>query len=403
MTAFYIHYTIKQRASQMKKSKRKDVMNITQKLKNMSGVLWMAVMLLFLTGCGSEKISAVLHSVGSKSGHDESICVSADRYAHNTLSEKDQRIYDEILNGIMNMEEKIPLSTTDKSDVEKCYEAVCADHGEIFWVESCSYSEFSVFGRPCAVSFDVTYAYTTGEVDDYRRQMQPVIDSYLEQLSECESDYEKTEVLYRTLIGEVAYDVSAENNQNILSVFLEKKTVCQGYACATQYLLQQAGVPCVIVTGTAQGQLHAWNMVLLDGAYYYLDVTWGNSDFLGEHTGATDRINYGYLNITSEELFLNHQPQVDFPLADCDSIDNNYYVRKKRYFDSWDADAIGREIAGAYEEGRDSVSVKFADEQLLTQAKDYFIDGQHITDYCKGVSQIYYVQDKDLHILNIFF
>lgn len=374
-----------------------------RKMKKMCSVLWMTVVLLFLTGCGSAEFSAVLHSVGSGGGHDESICVSEDRYVHNTLSEKQQLVYDEMLDGIMNMKENIPLSTIDKSDVEKCYNAICADHGEIFWVESCSYSEFSVFGRPCAVSFAVEYAYTPEQVDAYRLKMQPVIDSYLERLAKCESGYEKTEVLYQTLIREVAYDMSAENNQNILSVFLEKKTVCQGYASATQYLLQQAGVPCVTITGTAQGQPHAWNMVLLDGAYYYLDVTWGNADFLGENTGVTDSVNYGYLNITSEELFINHQPQVDFPLANCDSTDNNYYVKRKLYFDSWDAEAIGRKLAEAYEKGRKSVSLKFADEELLARAKEYFIDGQHITDYCKGISQIYYVPDKELHILSIYF
>ena len=197
--------------------------------------------------------------------------------------------------------------------------------------------------------------------------------------------------------------MSADNNQNILSVFLGKKTVCQGYACAVQYLLQQAGVPCVIITGIAQGQPHAWNMVLLDGDYYYLDATWGNTDFLGESSIAAGSVNYGYLNITSDELFVNHQPQVDFPLVNCDSREANYYVKNKLYFDSWDADAIGAKLSRGFEEKEDSVSLKFADGELLVQAKTYFIDDKHITDYCEKISRIYYVQDEDLHILTIYF
>ncbi len=358
---------------------------------------------LTLSGCGMEEYADVIGITIRGNGRKEVVCVSSDRYAHNTLSEDQQIVYDEMLDAIMNMEEHVGLSTTDRSDVKLCYDAICADYGEIFWVDTCSYREVSMFGKPLAVDFVVEYAYTPEEVDRYREQMQPVIDGYLERLAECESDYEKTEVLYRKLIREVDYDMGAENNQNILSVFLGKKTVCQGYACATQYLLQQAGIPCVIVTGVAQGQPHAWNMALLDGDYYYIDVTWGNADFLGETGNAANSVNYGYLNITTDEMLVNHKPQVDFTLSTCDSTENNYYVKKKLYFDDWDPNTIGTKIARAFEKEKASVSVKFADGEMLSRAKRYFIDEQHITDYCVGISQIYYVPDKDLNILTIYF
>lgn len=366
-------------------------------------VLGLSAAMLLPAGCGKEALADIFDGLGPGVLSKEVTCVSSDRYAHNMLSENQQRVYDEMLDAIMNMEEHVRLSTTDGSDVETCYNAICADYGEIFWVDRCSYSNLLLFGRTCAVRFDITYAYTPDEVADYREQMQPVIDEYLKRLAKCESDYEKTEVLYRKLIREVDYDMSADNNQNILSVFLGKKTVCQGYACATQYLLQQSGIPCVIVTGTAKGQPHAWNMAQLDGDYYYLDVTWGNGDFINESDSIAADINYGYLNITSDELLINHQPEVGFPLATCDSRENNYYVKKKLYFENWDADAIGAKLARAFEKKKDSIAVKFADGELLAQAKEYFIDEQHITDYCKGISQIYYVTDTELNIFTIYY
>lgn len=363
----------------------------------------LAAATLTLSGCGVDEYVDVVGITALGNRQREVVCVSSDRYAHNTLSEDQQIVYDEMLDAIMNMEESVSLSTTDRSDVKLCYDAICADYGEIFWVDTCSYREVSMFGKPFAVSFAVKYAYTPEEVASYREQMQPVIDGYLERLAECESDYEKTEVLYRKLIREVDYDMGAENNQNILSVFLGKKTVCQGYACATQYLLQQAGIPCVIITGMAQGQPHAWNMAMLDGDYYYIDVTWGNADFLGKTENAANSVNYGYLNITTDELLINHRPQVDFTLSTCDSTENNYYVKKKLFFDSWDPDMIGTKIARAFKKEKASVSVKFSDGEILSQAKRYFIDEQHITDYCEGISQIYYVPDTDLNILTIYF
>lgn len=380
-----------------------DLMNRWKKAKITGQVLLLAVVLMILSGCGKEELAQIIGHTVLGSGTDEVVCTSEDRYAHNTLTPNQQLVYDEMLGAIMNMEENVRLSTSEKGDVKMCYDAICADYGEIFWVDNCSYSELSMFGIPCAVNFHVTYAYTPAEVADYRAQMQPVIDEYLGRLAECESDYEKTEVLYRKLIREVAYDISAKNNQTILSVFLGKKTVCQGYACATQYLLQQAGIPCVIVTGTAQGQPHAWNMALLDGDYYYIDVTWGNADFLGENGQPAGSMNYGYLNITSDELLINHQPLVDFPLAACDSTENNYYVKRKLFYDDWDAEEIGAKFSRAYAKNKDSVSVKFESEDLLTQTKEYFIDEEHITDYCKGISKIYYVLDTDLNIFTIYF
>lgn len=359
---------------------------------------------LLLTGCGEELISEVLSKTDIKQSMELVECVSKDRYVHSTLSEELQMVYDEMLYAIMNFKDNVRLSTNNTADVKTCYNAICADYGEIFWVENCSYGELSIKGKPYAVSFVVNYAYTPEEVADYQAQMQPVIDEYLARLAECGSDYEKTEVLYRKLIKEVGYNLSAENNQNILSVFLGKETVCQGYACATQYLLQQAGIPCVIVIGTAQGQPHAWNLAKLDGDYYYIDVTWGNTDYMGDMTGDSTGINYSYLNITSEELLTNHKLQVDFPVKMCDSIENNYYVQKKLYFDEWDADAVGARFKKAYDKGKDSVSVKFASDELFEKAWDYFLKNeQHITDYCEGISQIYYVPDADLNILTIFF
>lgn len=359
--------------------------------------------MLFLTGCGSGFLESVSYMMDLKQSPDDVTCVSSERYVHNTLSSEQQTVYDEMLDAIMHMEEEVRLSTTNKEDVKTCYNAICADYGEIFWVDSCSYNELTLFGKPCAVSFVVRYAYTPEEVTAYQNKMKPVVDEYLEQLAACETDYEKTELLYRKLIREVGYDMGAENNQNILSVFLGKQTVCQGYACATQYLLQQAGIPCVIVTGTAQGQPHAWNMVQLDGDYYYMDVTWGNTDFLGETGKAAGSINYGYLNITTEELSVNHQPNGDFPLAVCHSTENSYYVQKKLYFDSWDEATIGKKLTDAYENGKDNISVKLADAELLEKTKEYFIDEQHITGYCEGISQIYYVVDPELNILTIYF
>lgn len=377
-----------------------------KKIFRLTMCLWMLSVVCLITGCGEEVVLQLVYSGDAPERIEDVECVSADRYAHNTLDQTKQQVYDEMLYAIMNHKERVRLSTRDVTDVEDCYDAICADYGEIFWVEKCSYGTVMLYEQPYAVSFSAEYAYTPEETEQLKAQMQPVIDDYLEQLAECESDYEKTELLYRRLISEVDYDLKADNNQNILSVFLGKSTVCQGYASAAQYLLQQSGIQNAIVTGVAQGEPHAWNLVKLDGEYYYLDVTWGNTGYnaahsRGEKAGAG--VNYSYLNLTTDELFTSHEPNVSFPVAECTATENNYHRKNHLYFNEWNEAAIGEKLRNAYDKGVSDISLKFASEELMRQAQECFITEGHISDYCAGIDQIYYVPDTDLNILSFYY
>ncbi len=55
-------------------------------------------------------------------------------------------------------------------------------------------------------------------------------------------------------------------------VFVNHIAVCQGYALAFKYLMNELGIECYIVTSDVKN--HAWNMVKIDGEYYQLDITW---------------------------------------------------------------------------------------------------------------------------------
>ncbi len=354
-----------------------------------------------VAGCAGTDL---LDALGYYNTQEISAGRSDDRYVYQTLSEQSRHTYDQMLEAIMNMQGSVRLSTQDQEEVQSCYEAICADYGEIFWVGSCATRVVSLFGFPLTMYFDVDYTLTPQQVEEYQAQMQPKINEYLELLNACGSDYEKTELLYKKLIDEVGYDARAENNQNILSVFLGKSTVCQGYACAAQYLLQQAGLQCAVVTGTAHGEAHAWNLVRLDGDYYYLDVTWGNTSYreaekLGDE--AFDGVNFAYLNLTTEELLRTHEPQVAFELPVCVSTADSYFVRHDLYFDHWDVDAVGERIAQAYDDGAHSISLKFSDRAGLDAACGYLIDERHFRDYCTGIDTICYMADTDLFILNV--
>lgn len=66
--------------------------------------------------------------------------------------------------------------------------------------------------------------------------------------------------------------------------------MCEGYARAMKVLCDKAGIPCVLVSGTAYnssnsaGEAHMWNSIQLDDNWYAVDVTW--NDPMGGNSGA---------------------------------------------------------------------------------------------------------------------
>lgn len=66
----------------------------------------------------------------------------------------------------------------------------------------------------------------------------------------------------------------------IVSVFdgdPRTNVVCGGYAQAFQYLCGLGGIECHYVKGDIEEGYHAWNIVVIDGVSYYVDVTFCDS------------------------------------------------------------------------------------------------------------------------------
>ena len=70
--------------------------------------------------------------------------------------------------------------------------------------------------------------------DDERMDMQAQIDETVSQIlagiDAQAPDYDKAKYVFDYLASNVAYSTGAPDNQNIISVFVNGETVCQGYA-----------------------------------------------------------------------------------------------------------------------------------------------------------------------------
>lgn len=327
--------------------------------------------------------------------------VSYDRYAYQQLNKEEQYAYDQIYDCIDNHTDKITLSTKDKDVLAVAYEAVMADYGGLFWVSGYQYNTYTSNKNVVGLEFEPKYTMSKDQRNVYQAKIDDVAEDWLSGISMSDSDFDKALYVFETLIEKVDYDTNSEENQNILSVFLYQKTVCQGYADAAWYLLEKLGISSTIVTGTANNESHAWNLVHLDGAYYFMDVTWGNSKYLNSNNDTTKRVNYAYLAMTTEEISQNHIITASFEIPECLSNADDYFVHNGLYYETYAVDAIGAKLRDSYNADESEISLKFSNSDLYGRVITYFFEEKHISDYCIGLTEVYYLLDENANVITV--
>ncbi len=267
-------------------------------------------------------------------------------YCFQYLDEPRQQWYrdiQQILAGFKQDQELSPAGLEaglTEEDIDQIFCYVLADHPEYFYVDGYRYTRFSRLDKLVKIEFSGSYTYSMQECADRWAQIQEEAGKLLAQAPQGEDDYEKVRYIYETLICNTDYVLDAPDNQNLYSVLVNRASVCQGYAKAAQYLLNHLGVPCVLIQGQVEpGEGHAWNLLLLNGEYYYMDATWGDASYQQTQEQEGDggwmpQVNYDYLCVTTEQLLRTHVPGQDVPLPECTATRDNYYVREGCLFSS---------------------------------------------------------------------
>ena len=328
------------------------------------------------------------------------ISESQGQYAYDTLEQDEKLVYNQIAEGTKNWEETITVSTNDADKLEKAYQAFLSEHAEIFWIEGYGFTIYEVGGLKTDYVFTPKYSYTQKEV----QQKQEKIDAYaaecLKGLASDASDYEKVTYIYEYIIKNTEYNLKAEESQNICSVFIQRSSVCMGYAKAMQYLLHNIGIPCIVVSGTADGVSHAWNLVQMDGDYYYVDATWGEPNITEKKIKDKETVNYAYMGVRTEELFQSHQPDGNISLPECVAIADNYYVREGRYLTEFNEDKINNILIQDYN-SKKKITLKCANSDIYDKLYRYLIQEANVCAIIKS-DGISYLEDVRNHILTIY-
>ena len=330
------------------------------------------------------------------------------RYCYDSISDEDKILYVEILTILNSHAKDIRVSVNDADRLDDVFMCVFNDHPEIYWVDGYVYSRHDL-ANDSFFTFGGRYVYDIDECRTFQIGIDRYVSMALAGISRDASQYDKVKYVYEYLIRQTEFVEGAKDNQNILSVFLYGKSVCQGYAKATQYLLEKLGVPCVTVTGkVGAGQGHAWNLVNIDGSYYYLDTTWGDSAYLSENGMSvlgSREVSYTFLNITTQELERTHTIDYVVPLPYCFATEANYFVQEGLYFESYDEQVLAQKFAEAKNAGRDYLCFKCSDAAVYARFTDQLISQQKIFNVLpsENIRSIDYATDENNYIMNFWF
>ncbi len=329
------------------------------------------------------------------------------KYAYEHLTEEGKTLYVELLTIIEHRAEDVVVSTLDEETLDVVCSFVLADHPEIFYMDGYTYTRYTIGGELKKLSFTGNYIYGADEVASRQQKIDAYAANCLVGMPMDGDDYSKVKYIYDYLVTNTDYDSSAPDNQNICSVFLYGKSVCQGYAKATQYLLNMAGIPTTLVTGKVNGVGHAWNLVYADGEYTYVDTTWGDSSYQKLESGDSSQkmplINYTYLCCTTQDISKTHVISETLPMPECTSMRNNYYVREGEYFTETDMNAVSNLFSRRYADGSNNVTIKCSTKAVYDDLINRLINDQQVFGYMDGSNNtVSYTTFDEQYILIIW-
>ena len=161
-------------------------------------------------------------------------------------------------------------------------------------------TKYSIKGLPGNYTFtlQVKYRESKEQTQYVKSQVKSIIGSIVKPGMD---DHEKVKVIHDYVVKHVSYDTSYQA-YTAYEALANRSAVCQGYALLTYELLKEAGIQNHIVTGTGNGQAHAWNLVNIENKWYHLDTTF--DDPVPDKAG---HVTYSYFNMSDEQLSKDHE------------------------------------------------------------------------------------------------
>ena len=279
--------------------------------------------------------------IDSYSGEYNFNVVTNNKYYYNQLDNTAKLIYDTIESNLSNMTSgnyEIKLSSQiadvlyedygeNKLDTsfQSAWDALMLDRVDTFFIDVTKVNlkmRKTTYGKKVTYALSIAPADSNGylangleskeKVDNILNEIKETRDNIVKRLNGI--DYNKIMHAHDWIINNLQYEQNITNNNvyNLYGALIEKSAVCEGYAEALKYILDEVNIPCVLVSGTATNsegktERHEWNYIQLYGKWYAIDSTWDDPVVKG--TGyVSDSIKHRYFLVGSNEMNKNHFP-----------------------------------------------------------------------------------------------
>lgn len=178
-------------------------------------------------------------------------------------------------------------STIDVSEYEisngaagAAFFQILNSHHELFYVEGTVKWKYDSSTGKVKYYYGILFRDTPENVERQTEELEQGAEQALTWVDSSMNDLEKALTIHDYLVLNCEYDEERRLNgtapaysHSAYGALVDGRTVCDGYSHAYAYILEdKLGIPCELVTSESMN--HAWNMILIDGAWYHVDVTW---------------------------------------------------------------------------------------------------------------------------------
>ena len=204
-------------------------------------------------------------------------------YVYNQLNDREKHAYDYFFNMIKkgHFKTKILEGDLDCVGSDDCYELLLLVHDALIAEQPdlINYSSFSgkYNGDEMELQFYNAMPFKlVSEIGMLR--IERMIDD-IKRATKDMSDKEKIVYVYEWIGKHATYDrdyMFSSKNQSIYNVFMKHNAVCAGFGKTAAIIFQNIGIEAHAVTGhmnPGDAVGHMWNIVKVDGKYYFFDST----------------------------------------------------------------------------------------------------------------------------------
>lgn len=218
---------------------------------------------------------------------------------YTVLSADEQIVYNELYTKIYEHNDDLfALSKTlTEQELEDVMNALFNDHPELYWAQT-GY-QYAVDSAGVVHKVKLKYCINLNELDSSKQYFEELLNNLISGAMVSSTKLEQEKYLHDTICQLLTYDASNALCQGTYESLTTKKAMCAGYARLFQIACRKLDIPCYYLTGTSNGESHAWNMVIIDGKQYFVDLTWDDTD-------SSKNVSYKYFNKSFEDFAKDH-------------------------------------------------------------------------------------------------